>query len=96
MQNLEEIKEAFLTEYDGCCLGATQATSDANKKDILDYWLKKWQERELALWQAMEEKKKEIVIVPGIFTPTQDKVDESYNIGISEAQSLLSVKEKEV
>ena len=34
----ETWEEEFDKEYDGCCLGATQGTSDANKKDLKSFF----------------------------------------------------------
>lgn len=98
MQNLETIKEDFLTEYDGCCLGATQETSEANKKDILDYCLNKMQAREEELWQKLEEKKEycncELYSHKTHISEYTCPAQRKFNQALSEAQSLLDVKEK--
>lgn len=36
-----ELREEFMKDYDGLCLGSTQGTSDANKVDICDWWLER-------------------------------------------------------
>jgi 5-methylcytosine-specific restriction endonuclease McrBC GTP-binding regulatory subunit McrB len=35
----QNIRERFDKEYHGLCLGSTQGTSDANKKDLKNFWL---------------------------------------------------------
>ena len=47
--SLQEIREKFEKEYDGCCLGANQAQSDANKKDLANFWLSLIKERDAEL-----------------------------------------------
>lgn len=90
MQNLEEIKEEWIKKW--------QMRFEIHPSDLsimADDMLKKWQERELALWQAMEDIR--IGHEEHLAQNDNDKAEErGYNIGISEAQSLLSVKEKEV
>lgn len=85
MQNLEEIKTEFAKKFDKYSF----EFEDETMGEIIDYWLKKWQERELALWQAMEEKK--IPENPKAYSTTLTKKQIGHNNGISEAQSLLSV-----
>lgn len=65
--SLQEIREKFEKEYDGCCLGANQAQSDANKKDLADYWLSLIKERDAELVKKIEEVKKNTQMETGSF-----------------------------
>jgi hypothetical protein len=64
----QEIREGFEKEFDGLCLGSTQGTSDANKKDLADYFLsiieKKASEK---VKEKLESVEKEIEELPKIF-----------------------------
>lgn len=104
--NTDKLKEEFLKEfgykhYDiNNNLAYCEFIDDTvDPQEVADWWLKKWQERELALWQAMEEKKREIYCKPNHIKTNQDTFDiyyqysleGGYNQALSEAQSLLSV-----